>query len=182
MLWASENPCSLLNVKWWWRCVRAGRKTDIYSQEERPASGLSWIWTLAPPCNYRQTIDCALKDERTGPSGLDPPQPLASASPSHCAQTLHIWELCSKGPSDNYTRQHDTRSRRLRRERTEREREGKSVSYFASKVIWSNVWQWAVGLWNVSGIDLHISLYSIWIFWFVRPSWCMWCLWVWTLS
>lgn len=58
-----------------------------------------------------------------GPSGLDPRQPLAS--PTHYAQTLRIWELCSKGPSDNYTRQHDTRSRRLSRERAER---GEKVS------------------------------------------------------
>lgn len=109
---SERGPCSLLNVKWWWRDVSARRKKrkrkDIYSQEKRPASGLSWIWTLAPPCNYHQTTDCALKEERTG---LDPPQPLSS--PSYWAQTLHIWESSSKGPSDNYTRQPDTRSRGL---------------------------------------------------------------------
>lgn len=76
------------------------------------------------------------------------------------------YESCpTKGPSDNYTRQHDTRSRRLRVERAERERAGWGMEYFAGKVIWSNVWQWAVGLWNVPWLHLHVSLCHIWIFW-----------------
>lgn len=34
-------------------------------------------------------------------------------------------------------------------------------------MIWSNVWQWAVGLWNVPWLHLHLSLHYIGIFWIV---------------
>lgn len=46
---------------------------------------------------------------------MDATKPPPPASPTHHSQTLHRWELCGKGPSDNYTRQCDTRSRRLQR-------------------------------------------------------------------
>lgn len=134
---------------------------DMYSQVGRSASGLSWIWTLAPPCNYQQTSALCPKgrEDHTRTHLNRCPLPPTGLRPS-------AYESCpTKGPSDNYTRQHDTRSRRLRVERAERERAGWGMEYFAGKVIWSNVWQWAVGLWNVPWLHLHVSLRHIWIFW-----------------
>lgn len=120
-----------------------------------------------------QTGGCTLKDER---SGLEPPQP--PSSPTYWAQTLHMRGLSSKRPSDNYSQQRDTRSRRLLGESADRERETKRERkkdreaerwryvpcISPVNVIWSNVWQWAVGLWNVPWLHLHLSLHYIRIF------------------
>lgn len=138
------------------------KKPNIFSLKKRTASGSSWIWTLAPPCNYHQTTDCAPKDERTR---LNPPQP--QSSPSCWAHTPHIWKLFSKVPSDNYTHQCDMRSRRLLGERAESV-SGDVPSILPAMVIWSSVWQWAVGLWNVPRQHLHTLLHYIWIFGFAE--------------
>lgn len=95
-VWAScsprtRGPRSSLNVKWRWGDVREGtEKRHLLTGRESclgVVMNMNTGFTAQLSANYWL---CALKDERTAPSGVDPPQPLAS--PTHCAQTLHVRE------------------------------------------------------------------------------------------
>lgn len=148
---------------------REGKK-DI-SLQKRAASGLSWIWTLAAACNYHSNwwLHPEGREEQTRTtSAVVLSHLLGSDSP-------HV-RAVQQRPSDNYSRQRDTRSRRLLGERAQTESERARGERWRNvpclwpvNVIWSNVWQWAVGLLNVPWLHLHLSLHYIRIFWIVWP-------------
>lgn len=84
------------------------------------------------------------------------PTSTAGLPPSHCARPLHVWEPRSKR---TIWQLHPSARHKIK-EVVEREKPTRgveeSVRYFCGEVIWSNVWQWAEGLWNVSWLHLHI--------------------------
>lgn len=143
--------CKMM-MKW---CVRAGRK-----KKRHLLAGGDACFRIIMNTNTGSTMQLSPNywlcpegwedwTERTRPTstaGLS--HPLCLDSPHiGVVQQRTIWQLHPSAWR---------RSRRLQRERAERGR--KSIWYIAGKVIWNNVWQWAVGFWNVPWVDLHILL------------------------
>lgn len=125
------------------RCVSAAKKKkDIQSQEKRPASGLSWIWTLTPPCNYHQTSSCCPKDERTGPTTSThlnrwPLPPTALRLSTHESRAARaIWQLHpSAWHKIKEVVERKSRERESERGR-ENEREGKWFEVMFDNELW----------------------------------------------
>ena len=137
-----------------YRRVRVHRqKTSIWGMKG-PASGSSWIWTLNMIHHAIITKLPAVSWRIRGLDQMDVTL-LSQWPPPHTSVRLSTYESCAAKDHLTITAVSVTQDQGGSRE--QKWWEGKSTWYIASQVIWSYVWQWAVGFWNVSRLHLHIA-------------------------